>query len=425
MIPESIKILLFLLCLVFSAFFSGSEVALVSITRAKVRTLLMKGDKRAAALAALKKKPDHMLITILIGNNIVNVAASALATSIAIDRYGDTGVGIATGVVVFLLLVFGEIGPKIYGVRFTEAFALAVSRPINLLAWIFSPLLWVFDRISNSSTLTTAFAKPSITEEEIKGWIDLGKEEGAIEQEQRELLYSVFEFGDTTAREVMTPRPDVVLIEDTSSIESAINIFNGTGFSRLPVYHDQIDNIVGLLNVKDLFPVALARKTVAIRDLMHEPFFVPESKKIDELLKELQVRKSHMAIVLDEYGTFVGIVTVEDILEELVGEILDEFDKEEPDIQKTEDGGYLLDARAWVEDLNDELSMNLPLEESYETIGGLLIERLGHIPYKGEKVVIEETGSTLTVVQMRGKRVVKIKLTLPREEIKNVNAPTG
>jgi len=410
MTPEEIKILLFILCLLLSAFFSGSEVALISITRAKVRMLLASGDKRAVALANLKKNPDHILITILIGNNVVNVAASAIATSIAIDRFGDTGLGIATGVVVLLLLVFGEIGPKMYGVRYTDRLALFVARPVYLLSKIFSPFLWIFDRTSHSSNLTAAFAKPSITEEEIKGWIDLGKESGTIEQEEREMLYSVLEFGDTTAREVMTPRIDVVMVEEKSSVEATINLFNESGLSRLPVYRDQVDNIVGMLNVKDLFPVSITKKNVHLRELMHEPHFTPESKKIDDLLKELQVRKTHMAIVLDEYGSFAGIVTVEDILEELVGEILDEYDKEEPEIQKTEDGGYLIDARAWVEDVNEQLGLALPVHEAYETIGGLLIDRLGHIPHKGEQVAIPEGNVTLVVVQMRARRVERVKL---------------
>jgi len=410
MIPELIKVLLFTICLALSAFFSSAEVALISITRAKVRELLEAGDPRAKALALLKRSPDHILIAILVGNTIVNVAAAVLAASIAVDRYGDGGLAIAIAVAVLLLLVVGEIAPKIYGVRFTDQFALSAARPVYLLSRLFAPVIWLFDHLTESSTLTMAYAKPAITEEEIKSWIDIGKEEGSIPKEESEMLHSVFEFGDTVAREVMTPRVDVVLISDDSSLDAAIAIFNETGFSRLPVYHDQIDNVVGLLNVKDIFPVALARKAVPIRDLAHDPYFVPESKKIDDLLKELQRRKLHMAIVLDEYGGFTGIVTVEDIIEELVGEILDEFDMEEPEIQRTEDGAYLVDARAWVEDVNEELSLALPLHESYETIGGLLIGQLGHIPHKGERVTIPEAKADLVVVQMRGKRVVRVKL---------------
>ena len=227
------------------------------------------------------------------------------------------------------------------------------------------------------------------------------------------MLYSVLRFGDTTAREVMTPRVDVVMIEDTATLESALAIFNETGFSRIPVYHERIDNIVGLLNVKDVFSAVFRQQTSAtIRDLMYEPYFIPESKKIDELLKELQVKKQHMAVVLDEYGSFAGIVTVEDMLEELVGEILDEFDEEEPEVQQLEEGIYLVDARTWVEHLNEDLDLNLPLMDTYESIGGLVIERLGHIPRRGEVVKIEESNVTLVVMQMRGRRIVKVKLII-------------
>jgi magnesium and cobalt exporter, CNNM family len=416
MAQEFVLVAIFFACIFLSAFFSGSEVALISITQAKVRALLKTRGKNAAALAALKKEPDHILITVLIGNTLVNVAAAAVATSLAIARFGNAGVAIATGVVVFVLLIFGEIGPKMLAVRSTEPMALAVSRPILLLSRILSPILWAFDHLSRSRTLTAAFAKPAITEEEIRGWIDLGKEEGTIEEEEQEMLYNVLAFGDTIAREVMTPRPDVVMVEDTATIPEAARVFNEMGFSRLPVFHDQKDNIVGLLHVKDLFPAMLGeQKDRGIRDLMTEPYFVPESKKIDEILKELQRRKVHMAIMLDEYGVFDGIVTVEDILEELVGDIMDEFDdQEEPGIQQVEEGVYFVHGHVWVEELNSQLSLNLPQEESYETIGGLVIDRLGHIPHKGETVAITGTGVQLVVLQMWGRRIQKVKVILPQ-----------
>jgi putative hemolysin len=409
----TVEIILFIICLLLSGFFSGSEVALISITRAKVRALLSQGRKGAEALDALKKSTDHILITILIGNNVVNVAAASLATAIAIGYYGDAGVGIATGVVVFLMLVFGEIGPKMYASRNTENLALRVSRPILIFSKVLYPLLWVFDHLKQRFAFGPGLTEPVITEEEIKEWIDVGEEEGTIEQEEREMLYSVLRFGDTTVREVMTPRVDVIMIEDQNSLENALALFNETGFSRIPVYHEHIDNVVGLLNVKDVFATVFRQRTdVSIRDLAYEPYFIPESKKIDELLKELQVKKQHMAVVLDEYGSFVGIVTVEDMLEELVGEIMDEFDEEEPEVQQIEDGVFLVDARAWVERLNEDLEINLPLRDSYESIGGLVIDRLGHIPRRGEVVKIEESNITLVVMQMRGRRIVKVKLIL-------------
>ncbi|KUL05573.1 MAG: hypothetical protein XE10_0138 [Methanoculleus marisnigri] len=409
----TIEIALFLICLLLSGFFSSSEVALISITRAKVRALLNQSRKGATALDTLKRSTDTLLITILIGNNIVNVAAASLATAIAIGIYGDVGIGIATGVTVILMLIFGEIGPKMYASRHVEEFALRVAVPILYLSKVLYPVLWVSDRIKGQFAFRPGVSEPVVTEEEIKEWIDVGEEEGTIEEEERDMLYSVLRFGDTTVREVMTSRVDVVMIEDTATLDSALSIFNETGFSRIPIYHEQIDNVVGLLNVKDIFAAVFRQQMSAtIRSLMYEPYFVPESKKIDELLKELQVKKQHMAVVLDEYGSFAGIVTVEDMLEELVGEIMDEFDEEEPEVQEIEEGVYLVDARAWVEHLNEDLHLALPLTDSYESLGGLVIDRLGHIPRRGEVVKIEESNTTLVVMQMRGRRIVKVKLIL-------------
>ncbi|MDH7511211.1 MAG: hemolysin family protein [Methanolinea sp.] len=419
MIEDFLFLLLFIICLMLSAFFSASEVALISITRAKVRTLVNEKRPGADVLARLKEDPDRFLITILIGNNIVNVAAASIATAVTISIFGNIGVGIATGAVVILLLVFGEISPKMYAARNAEKFALAVARPIHLLSVVFSPLAWAIGKVKRKDSGEQGAAEPSVTEEEIKEWIEVGKEEGAIEQEEREMLYSVLEFGDTTAREIMTPRVDVALIDDESTLEEALHLFNETGFSRIPVYHENMDNIIGVLNVKDVFSSMLSgKKNVSIRDLMYDPFFVPESKKIDEVLRELQLRKVQMAIVLDEYSSFVGIVTVEDILEELVGDILDEFDREEPQIQKIGEGVYLVDAKVWVEELNDELDLSLPVSESYESIGGLVIERLGHIPHPGESVYIRECHTTLVVTQMLARRIVKVKIIVhpPGEE---------
>ncbi len=411
---SEILVIIFFLCILLSAFFSGSEVALLSITRSKVRTLLARGGKDAQALATLKRSPDHIIITVLIANTLVNVGAATIATSLAIGIFGSIGLGIATGVVVLLLLVFGEIGPKMLAVRFTEPVALAVARPILLLATILSPVLWVFDRLSRSMELTKAFAKPAITEEELRGWIELGREEGTLEKEEEQMLFNVLEFGDTTAREVMTPRVDVTMIDENDTLPQAVAIFKETGFSRLPVFSGEKGNVIGLLNVKEVFPVVLEqRQGVGIRDLMHEPYYAPETAKIDDLLKELQKRKIHMGFVLDEYGEFAGIITVEDILEELVGEILDEFDQDEPEIQTVEPGVWLVNGQVRVWDANERLGISLPLEGSYDTLGGLVIERLGHIPRRGETVSLDCPGLSLTVIQMLGRRVGRVKVTVP------------
>jgi CBS domain containing-hemolysin-like protein len=416
MIIDPLNIALFIACVLLSAFFSSSEVALISITRAKVRTLVNEKRTGAEALARLKESPNHLLTTILIGNTIASIAAAAIATAIAITAFGSLGVGIATGAVVIILLIFGEIGPKVYAARASEDFALAVARPVLFLSHIFTPFIWLVDRVSHSLPMYRDQPDLSVTEEEIKEWIDVGKEEGTIEKEEQEMLYSVLEFGDTTTREIMTPRVDVVLMEDTATFEEAIRIFNETGFSRIPVFHDRIDNITGVLNVKDVFSAMVTRrKDTTIKEIMYDPTFVPETKKIDDLLKELQLRRVQIAIVIDEYSSFVGIVTVEDILEEIVGDIQDEFDKEEPDVQKLSEGVYVVDAQMWVDEINEQLGINLPVDKSYETIGGLLLDRLGHIPqHPGEKAEIDDGRVTLMVMQMRGRRIVKVKVIAHR-----------
>jgi len=418
MIQDILEILLFIICIILSAFFSSTEVALISITRAKARTLVNEGKRGSQAVAALKESPEHLLITILIGNNIVNVAAAALATSIAIQMFGDIGIGIATGFVVIVLLFFGEIGPKIYAARASDSFALAVAPVILFLSRVFIPFIWFVEKISPKIGMGKEICEPAVTEEEIKEWIDVGKEDGTIEQGEQDMLYSVLEFADTTAREIMTPRVDVILIEDTVTFEEAIRVFNETGFSRIPVYHDQIDNITGILNVKDVFSAMVShRKDSTIKEIMYDPMFVPETKKIDDLLKELQVHRVQMAIVIDEYSSFVGIVTVEDILEEIVGDILDEYDKEEPEIQNISDGVFAVDAQMWVDDINERMGLNLPVDESYETIGGLIIDRLGHIPlHPGEKIEINDGKISLVVMQMHGRRIVKVKIVIHQEK---------
>ena len=414
MIQDAVEILLFVICVLLSAFFSSSEVALISITRAKARTLANEGKPGSKAVAALKESPEHLLITILIGNTFVNIAAASIATAMAIKVFGDIGVGIATFFVVIVLLVFGEIGPKIYAARASDSFALTVAPVILFLSRIFSPFIWIVERVSPTFGIGKETGEPSVTEEEIKEWIDVGKEDGTIEQGEQDMLYSVLEFADTTAREIMTPRVDVTLMEDTVTFEEAIRIFNETGFSRIPVYHDQIDNITGILNVKDVFSAMVShRKDSTIKEVMYDPMFVPETKKIDDLLKELQVHRVQMAIVIDEYSSFVGIATVEDILEEIVGDIMDEYDKEEPDIQNISDGVFVVDAQMWVEDINERIEIDLPVDESYETVGGLIIDRLGHIPlHPGEKVEINEGKITLAVMQMHGRRIVKAKVVI-------------
>ncbi|HJJ89917.1 MAG TPA: hemolysin family protein [Methanocorpusculum sp.] len=415
---EYSNIIIFVFLLIFSAFFSASEVALVGINRAKVRVLSEEGGASGKRLEKLKNNPDHFLITILIGNNIANVGASAIATAVAFVLFGDAGVAIATGFVTILLLIFGEIGPKTFATRKTEMVALFVATPIYYLTRVFSPIFWVYDRLRLIGKCGVMDV-PTVTEEEIREWIDVGEMEGAIEEDEKEMIYSVLRFNDTIAKEIMTPRPDVAVIEDISSLEDAVVHFRDTGYSRVPVYHGKIDNIVGTLNIKDLFNAYTSGNHRAlVKTLMYDVYCVPESKKIDVLLRELQLRRMHMAIVLDEFGGFSGVVTFEDILEELVGDIMDESDTDEvADIIEIGDGLYMVDAQARVLLLNEHFGITLPEDPgNYETIGGLVFSRLGHTPRLGESVTIMDQRISIVVTKMRGRQILKLKLILPQHE---------
>lgn len=407
-------IVLFVILLILSACASSSEVALVGITRARVNALA-ETSRRGKYLAKLKDKPNRFLITILIVNNVVNTAAAALATAIALDVFGDAGVAIATGVVTVFVLIFGEIGPKTYANAHTDKVALFFAPPVYFLTWVLSPIYFIGEKISGKSDTED---EPAVTEDEIREWIDAGEMEGAIEEEEKEMLYSVLRFDDTMVKEIMTPRPDVAMIEDTATLDEAVAYIKDTGYSRLPVYHDVTDNIVGSINFKDIFNAYTSDKarTVTVKSLMVDVYCVPESKKIDNLLRELQVRRVHMAIILDEFGGFSGVVTIEDILEELVGDIMDETDVDEvSDIIVVSPTMYIIDAQVRVAQLNERFELNLPEDaSSYETIGGLVFSKIGRIPRLGESVTTDD-GITLTVTKMRGRQILTVKMILPEK----------
>ena len=405
-------IILFIILLVCSAFASSSEVALVSLNRAKVNALSESG-KRGVLLEKLKDKPNRFLITILIVNNIVNTAAASIATALALAIFGDAGVAIATGIVTLFVLVFGEIWPKTYANKHPEKVALFVTPVIYALTWILTPFFVLAEKIKGKDAEADV---PAVTEDEIREWIDVGEMEGAIEEEEKEMLYSVLKFDDTTAKEIMTPRPDVIMIEDIASLEDAVAQIRDTGYSRLPVYHDVPDNIVGSINFKDVFNAYTGKnyRPTTVKSLMVDVYCVPESKKIDDLLRELQVRRLHMAIVLDEFGGFSGVVTFEDIMEELVGDIMDETDVDEvSDIIEINPGMYIVDAQVRVAQLNERFEINLPEDSSnYETIGGLVFSRLGRIPRIGESITLED-GISISVTKMRNRQILAVKMLLP------------
>ncbi len=408
-----ILVLLFIL----SAFFSGSETAYLSVSRAKVRKLAKEGDSRAIVLERLLHTPNRVIITILIGNNLVNILAASIATSIAIQVFGSTGVGIATGAVTLVVLLFGEITPKSYSATNAERVALLVAKPIYLLMKLLTPVVAVLSRFAKFVVSTfggEVRLGPFITEEELKMLVEVGEELGAIEKEEKEMISGIFEFDKMDVRDIMVPRIDMKCIEANSSIEDAKKLILETGHSRIPVYEGSVDNIIGILYAKDLLRfLNSGEKPETLHSILRPAYFVPESKKLNELLSEFQRLKVQIAIVVDEYGGTAGMVTLEDVLEEIVGEIEDEYDVgEAEEFRMVDENQAVVDARMSIHDVNERLSLSLP-EDRVDTIGGLLFNMLGRIPVQGDEVEVD--GVVLRVESMRGRRIMKVRVIKKRE----------
>jgi gliding motility-associated protein GldE len=404
------------LLILLSGFFSGSETALVSLNRIKLKKLAEDGDKRALIIEGLLKHPNRLLATILVGNNLVNISAAAIATSLAIDFFGSKGVGIATGVMTLLILLFGEVTPKGFAIRNAENISLSIAHPMEFLVKALYPVVRILTAMTKP--VIRRFGgefrfSPYVTEDEIKMLVDVGEKEGVIEKDEKELIHGVFEFSDTNAVEVMVPRIDMKCLNINESIDDAVKFIRKTGHSRIPVYEKNIDNIVGILYSKDIFGRSKGERAgISLRSLLRPAYFIPETKKLDDVLREMQARRTQMAIVVDEYGGTEGLVTMEDVLEELVGEILDEYDTEESMVRIIDDYTAMVDAKTSIDDLNEAMDIHLP-EEEFETVGGLIFNTLGKIPKAGDKVMINST--TMIVEKMRGRRISKVKVLKKRE----------
>ncbi|MEE8168738.1 MAG: hemolysin family protein [Candidatus Hydrothermarchaeales archaeon] len=400
--------------LLLSAFFSGSETALMSLNRIRIKNMAEKGDKNAGIVEELLKHPNRLLATILVGNNIVNIAAAAIATSLAIKVFSNWGIGIATGTITLLVLVFGEMTPKSIAAGKAERISLLIARPIRLLVGLLYPVVRALVFIT-TPLVKRLGGEPRfsmlLTEEEIKMMVSVGEEEGVIETEEKEMIHGIFEFGDTEAKEIMAPRIDIVGINTDASLEEAQDLVLQSGHSKIPTYEETIDNIIGIVHARDLLRALKDKKQ--LKDIMRPAYYVPETKKLDELLSELKERKTQLAIVVDEYGGTAGLVTVEDIVEEIVGEIMDEYDVEEIPVQKLDENTAIIDAKLNLKDLNEALEMALS-EEEFDTVGGLIFNVLGKIPAVGEKIVID--GVVLSVERMRGRRITKVKVVKKTQE---------
>lgn len=393
-----VVLLFFLLFL--SGFFSAAEIALFSISRVKARHI-GKGPKVADKLIKkMKDDPHKLLSTILIGNNTANVASAAIATSVAIVTFDSNAVGIATGIMTFLILVFGEIFPKSIATRNNLMIARIVIRPVYWLSILFFPLIKILDFI------TFLFGKvkdrPTVTEEELISIVDVVEEEGQIKQEEKELIRNIFEFDNTSTSEIMTARSDMFVIDADNALP--LKAIMKSGFTRIPVIEKNMDNVIGILNIKDFFMhVATGKNKPNIRNIMRQPYFIPENKKLDTLLHQFKQRKDHMAIVVDEHGGVSGLVTLEDVLEEIVGEICDETDKVEPYIVKVKSNEWIVLGKSHVDDINKKIRMNIPDSKEYDTFSGYILDEIGRIPKEKEEFIIGQYN--ITVKEMDGNRI--------------------
>ena len=409
-----IQIVTIIILLMLSAFFSSAETSLTCVNLVRIHTLAEGGDKRAARVEKILSNPGKMLSTILIGNNIVNISASSLVTTFTIKVFGNYAVGIATGVLTVLVLMFGEILPKTAANLCAEKLALAYSFFILKLIWLLTPIVFLVDKLSQFLMkllgIDTSKTGSGMTETELKTYVDVSHEEGVIESDEREMILNVFDLNDSLARDIMIPRIDMTMVDVETGYRSLQAVFKETMFSRIPVYEGEKDNIIGIVTLKDFF--SNGRTDFSLRSIMREAYYTFETKKTDELLNEMRESSNSIAIVLDEYGACAGLITMEDLLEEIVGDIRDEYDEDEEEwIKKLSDREYLIEGSVKLDDINDALDLKLSSEE-YDSIGGLIIEMLDHLPTESESVTTKD-GIVLTVDKMEKNRIEHVRLILP------------
>lgn len=413
--------LVILIILVFmSAFFSSAETAFSTVNRVRIRTLEEEGDKRAARVNKILDNYGKMISTILIGNNIVNIGASALATTLAIRIH--LVVGIATGILTIVVLLFGEIVPKTWAKISSEKLSLTYSGIIYFLMQILTPVIIVVDFLSQA-ILKLMHIDPNqkintMTEGELKTYVDVSHEDGVIESEEREIIYNVFDFSDAVARDVMIPRINMVSVNVNAGYEKVFSIFKDSMYTRLPVYEEDKDNIIGLINVKD-FLFTPNTDSFSVRNILRKAHYTYEFKKTADLMLEMREKANNVAFVLNEYGATVGMITLEDLLEEIVGEIRDEYDADEAEfIKEVAERTYLVEGSMKLADINDALGTNLDSED-YDSIGGIIIENLDRLPEEGEEVRLNN-GILLTVTDIDQNRIQKVQMTLP-EPVEDVS----
>lgn len=404
-----------------SAFFSSAETALTTVNKHRLRALSEEGNRTASKVLKLVDNPSKLLSAILIGNNIVNISASALATTFTTEVFGSKFIGVSTGVLTLVVLLFGEITPKTLATVYNEQMSMIYIHVIAPLTTILTPVIWVVDKLSNVIFFILRVdrnaANNQMTEGELRTIVDVSVEDGVLEKEEKSMINNVVDFGDSKAKDIMVPRADMVLVSVDASFDEVFEAFNEEHYSRLPVYDESKDTVIGIVYMKDLFfyqnDKENAKKNFSIRSIMREPFFVYEYQKTSSIMAELRKRFVSMAIVLDEYATAVGLITIEDLLEEIVGEIRDEYDMYELEIvTKISDNQYEIDASMKLGDLEDVIGFELESED-YDSLGGYVIEILDHLPSEGETV--KKDGVTFKVVSMDKNRIDRVLLTIDEE----------
>ncbi len=408
------QLIALIILVLLSAFFSSAETSLTTVNRVRLKTLAEEGNRRAKTALEVLDKYGKMLSAILIGNNIVNLSASALATTLAIHIHFT--VGIATAILTVVILIFGEIVPKNMAMINSEKMALLYASMISGLMKLLTPLIFVIDSLAKGIMKlfrVDADKKTAMTENELRTYVEVGHEDGVIESEEREMIYNVFDFGDAVAKDVMIPRIDMVTVDKEATYEEVMEVFKDCMYTRIPVFEEDKDNIIGLINIKDFILVEDKAK-FKISDILRQAYYTYEFKKTADLLVEMRQKCFNVAFVLNEYGGTAGMITLEDLLEEIVGEIRDEYDSDEEQlIQKMQDRTYLVEGSMKLSDINDELGTDLQSED-YDSIGGLIIEHLDRVPEDGAQIVTDQ-GIRLQVQGVSQNRILKVIMELPEE----------
>lgn len=391
----AIQFIVLIVLLLLSAFFSSAETSLVTVNQIRMRSLADEGNKKAARVLKITSNSSKMLSAILIGNNIVNIFASSLATTITLQLWGNKFVSLTTGILTLLVLIFGEITPKTIATSHAEKIAMAYSGVISLIIKVLTPVIFIINKLANGFLFILGLdpnkKAASITEDELRTIVDVSHEEGVIEKEERQMIKNVFDFGDSQAKDVMIPRIDMTCISIDSRYDEIISVFRTDKYTRLPVYENSVDNVIGIINVKDLL-LCEDKTSFNVRDILRKPYYTYEFKKTSELMEELKKTSNNFTIVIDEYGSTVGMITLEDLLEEIVGEIRDEYDGDEvDDIIKVNDTEYIFSGTARLNDIEEYIELpdiETDHESDYDSISGFIIDSLKRLPVLGDEVTI-------------------------------------